>query len=354
MAGPLLIGLLVGQAQAGCEDLAQQVQWAEEEVLEVNPDAARSALELAEEALGCGSRQPPAQLARLFLVDGATSALQGDGPAAADAFAAAARTDAATWIDALGPKMRAQYDTAAAAPTEVGEVDVEAPGWDLLLNGKPAPFPTEVTAGLHIVQVADGDELVFGRVVWVVPGEVQLLTPDLPERAAKPEPVVAVVEPESEPKERGVALSAGIGALAAFGQPLDGVQADGTEVSEPGVKLTLPIELGVVVRSGGAWVRPVVGLAPLVGGRFLFATDEGAGASGFALLADLSAGVGLGSLDVGGAVGIAYPGRIGLRGLAGIGLGDTPLFGELRAGVNVGTGGRVEPAVGLAVSARVP
>ena len=354
MAGSLLIAWLAGSALA-CEDLPQNVAWAQEEVLEVNEDAARQLLGTAEKGIGCGSPQSPEDLARFFLVDGATAAMEADTPAMQDAFAAAARISADTWIEALGPKMRSEYEAAAALPVSTGTIEVASEGWETRLNGKLSTFPAKVPAGLHVVEIVDDDRVAFGRIVWVLAGEVQVLEPGLPERKTEPAGPVVVEAPVKSPSDDPVArLSVGLGAAAAFGQGLSGVTSDGDPVDEPGMKLTFPLEIGAVIQAETLWIRPAIGLAPLVGGRFLFATEDGAGTSGFAVLADLSAGVGAGDVDVGGLIGIRYPGRIALRGLGGLPLGDTPLFAELRAGVNVATGGRVEPAFGLGLSARVP
>lgn len=352
MAGSLLIAWLA--AAWACEDVEQQLGWATEGLIEADADEARSALDLAESGLGCGAVASPATLARFFLLDGATAALGGDRAATQDAFAAARRIDASVWVDALGARLREQHQ-AATGSGETGRVDVEAVGWEVRWDGVVATFPADVPAGLHVVQVVGDGEVAFGRVVWLEPGEELVVSSGLPpKQAAAPQDVVEVPARPSGGEPGPVALAFGVGVQGAFGDALSGERAGGEAVTEPGTKLTVPIDVGVVVTAGPLFVRPALGIAPLVGGKFLYATDDGAGASGLALLGELAVGAAAGSVEAGGLVGVAWPGRIAARGLVGLPEVVGPLGPELRLGVDLGTAGRVQPAGSLAMRGRFP
>lgn len=351
MAGPLLIAWLA--AAWACEDVEQQLGWATEGLIEADAAEARSALDLAEAGLGCGPVASRATLARFFLLDGAIAALEGDAEGTTAAFAAARRIDASVWVDALGSRLKAQH-AAATGTGETGVVDVEAPGWEAHWDGVPGVFPADVPAGLHVVQVVGDDGVAFGRVVWVAPGESLVVSSGLGPRAVAAPPAAAEVPPRpGGDAPAPLAFAFGVGVQGAFGGELTG-ERDGDAVSEPATKLTVPLDVGVVVRAGPLWLRPTVGIAPLLGGKFLYAAEAGAGASGFAALAELAAGGSAGAVDAGGLVGIAWPGRIAARALVGLPGVVGPLGPELRLGADLGTAGRVEPAASLAMRGRLP
>ncbi len=351
MAGSLLSAWLLASSAFGCEDVNERVQFALEEVFEVNPDAARRQLDEAEAALACGDRLTGRDIARMFLVEAAVAQLERDPGAMADALASAHQVDPELWIDELGPKMRADYEAAAAAERGTAEIRVDAPGWEIWVDGALRDSPAEVPAGLHVVQVVDQGAVYAGARVWVVPGETYDFRPGLPARGPAPE---AVVEASTPAPAASAWLYAGVGAAAAVGSALSGVTAAGERVAEPATKITVPVELGGVFRYKAVWARPAVGLAPLVGGHYLYAADGGAGASPFGILGSVAAGWTDRTWQVGGLAGVSYPGRIAARALAGRPIGATPLFVEARGGVNVGTSGRLEPAGGLAASVRLP
>lgn len=358
-----------GTAHA-CEDFSEAVDWALQNLMEIKTAEARTALDAAEDALACNPSLGPETLARFFIVDGAAAVFEGDPDSAALSFVAAHRLDANVWLDVLGPKIRQEYDAAQDRFDPVSDLTVQAaPGWTVWLDGGVLNGRAQVHAGLHVVQIVAGEWTSYGRVVYINPGQNETLVPDLPvvpdtptppatdpsERDAIARTTPRPSRPSSEPPAaRPWALTLDGAVSANLGQALEATLADGTQLAEPANKLTIPVQAGVRFRTGSWWMHPRLGVAPLVGGQFLFGTQDGARGVPYALLLSAAAGAQVGQIDVGGQLVMTDPSRLGARMVGGTGLGQTPLTAELRAGLDLGTANRWEPAAALALGFEWP
>lgn len=350
---------------ADCDPSAPLAR-AEQAVLEARLDVARSALRDVEAAFGCGAVAPREVLATAWLIEGAVETFGGDREAAAEAFVAASRTAPDLWLGSLGARLKADRDAAiAAASPGSGSLEVTGPpaGAFLAIDGVPTTSPARLAPGLHLVQAGRAaDAVVWGKVVYLPPD--QRVAVDVPafSPAAAPEPAPAAPAPAPEPApaapatvpepppDRGTGLfaHAALGGASVFGDPLVVDGGDQGRLDEPAVKVSVPIEVGAVLRPSEAlWLRAAAGTAPLIGGRLVYATGEGATAWPVAVFAHGSVGGSVGPADLGLLGGISLPGRIELRGTGSVALGSAPLRLELRGGVNAATARAVEPAVGL-------
>jgi hypothetical protein len=352
----LLLLSLSGAFAADCEAPAIAIEDALAKVLHGDLVAARTAFWRAEADLKCGTPATPEVLARLWIVEGAIFTFEGDPVSAADSFAAAGRVSPDTWYDALGPDLRAAALAAtAASPKAQGRLALDPPRGEpyvVWIDGTASPTPASVAEGMHVVQIGESGTVAIARTVYVGEGETVNIDHSLADRTPTVivEPVVVepiVIEPVvvRDDGDSGPYGHLGVGGDLALGRPL----ATSDDAAEPGVKFGLPVEMGVGLTSGSLWARVVLSAAPLLGGHYLYASDGTVNASRFALGGHAAAGVALDALDLGVSAGIAWPGRITARAIAGVGLGDLPLRVEARLGANLATERAAEPAIGVAV-----
>lgn len=355
----MVLGVLTAAAWA-CDPLDDGLDRVLASLLDVRLAEAASALEATSPSLACGVPATPAQAARLFLLDGALASLQGRSADAADAFAAAARADASLWLDALGPALRAQRDAAAARPPGGrGTLVVRPPEVDVRVDGAEWVGQT-LAAGLHLVQAQGADGAVgFGRVLLVQPDTEQVVTTGLVPPAPPPAPLAvaapAPAAPEAaRPPRAGPTpeLLAGVGATAWFGRDLSGHDRAGELLEERALKVLAPIEVAGELGLGPAWLRVAGSAGPLLGGRLLYGVDGEWTGSAWAFGGELGAGVRAAGFSLGATGGVALPGRLAARLVAGRRLG--PVRAELRGGANVATSGALEPAGGLWVLLDLP
>lgn len=185
---------------APCDTLPEVLDRVEDALLEGRLDAPVSTLDTIYASLGCGAPAPRAELARLFLLEGAIHTFVGDMESSSAAFVAANRLIPGFWNSDLGPQLRARYDAANEAPegdAPDGQIKLDPPSLTMvtLLDGDRAPFPINAAAGLHVVQVAPvGGEVVFGRVVRLLPGQSLTLSTGIFERAALPVSTVPTID----------------------------------------------------------------------------------------------------------------------------------------------------------------
>jgi len=342
----------VSVAHAECEDASALVNEALQEVLMANPEGARAALKDAEDSLGCGELLDPADSARFFLVEGALQHLLGRSEEAGEALLAARGADERIWIDSLGGPLRQVYDDQqpmeGAAPLSVVADEEHFAVW---LDGQQLPSEATVPVGLHLLQVSLDGEAVFGRLIMVRQNTPLTLSPDLPSPEPEPEPVPAVVS-QAPVADAGPALTLAVGFQAQLGEALSATSAEGVLLEEPSFKPGVPLELGVWLPLGSAWVEPRLGANTLLAGHYLFATEDGAGAWKVGLTGALHLGTTLGSTELGVGGGLLFPGRLqgSVRGRMPV---AGPLWLELEPGVYVGTGGRLEPLLKVQAALRL-
>ena len=346
--------LWISVASADCvADRTAFLGDAQEHVLTVDIDRAQAALDAAEEAMACGSVVAPEVLARFWLIDGALQVMRGDAGGAAQAFQSAAWVAPDVWMEDLGPAMRSAYDEAASVERTFGTREwtpTGATGW---IDGRLKENPTDVAVGLRLIQAGTSEsDVTFARIVLVTADAMRLETSvELPRpvpRVAElpaPDPVAPVVQGPTDPWVR---VYGGVGSSVSMGQEIDLV-SDGQPLIEPGLKVDIPLEFGAELRRGMFWLRAGGALAPLVNGSYLFALPEGVGRSAFAYGGRVGLGLALSAADVGVVTGVSLPGRIPIRTVAGVDLGDLPLKLELRVGLNLVTQRPVEPAGGLSL-----
>jgi hypothetical protein len=125
--------------------------------------------------------------------------------------------------------------------------------------------------------------------------------------------------------------------------------------SEPGssaVQLAVPLTTGLVVRGPqeGSWGRVEVAASSRLGSRWAYDDARGDALTPTAMGVNLAAGGRTAQGDVGALVGWQWPGRIALRALVAVPVGEGPLQLEGRLGTNVLAG--AEPAVEFLVAYR--
>jgi hypothetical protein len=362
---------LVPAVAAECPDRLERldmVEAAEQKLVEADLVGADLALRSLEKALGCGGLAESELLGRMWLVEGAWLTLQGDAQAATDSWQAAARVAPGRWVDAYGPELREAYEAAAREarvvgepPTETARIELDPPlfQWIGALDGVVTQFPARVNPGLHVVQVGPNeDDMRFARVLVAFPSAPSVVVTGLVE----PTNPFDVVDPAIVTGKRAqlrkaplpparVSLYTATGTDLALGR---GVPAEGQGPGEPGVKVLLPLETGLVVRPGGRAMFRVAGTAGLlVGGKFLHDDRYGPTQTPTALGAHLVGGAWSGLGDMGLLVGYQWPDRIPVRGVVAGRLPRFPFLVEGRLGMNAAFGRTPEPAADV-VFALVP
>ncbi|MCK6520316.1 hypothetical protein L6R49_02640 [Myxococcota bacterium] len=191
---------LVGAASAqecSAIDLDAEVEYAVGSVTDLDLDDARRVAEAAILNLGCLQRvADPQDLATLWQVLGASDVYDGNTAAAAPDFAQAAAVAPGFFNDRLGPEPRAAWE--AAAQTVTGEVTLDV--WPI--SGNAVLYidgvireerPVTLAPGAHLIQVAVGADVVFGRVITMEAGQSARVETGLPEPEREKPPVPLIL-----------------------------------------------------------------------------------------------------------------------------------------------------------------
>jgi hypothetical protein len=159
------ISLLVAVAFADCPPIAASLRRAEEDVVAYFIADAETALQQAATGFGC-STTTREELVRFWLVQAMIWDLAGD-ERADRALAAARALDPEQFTTDLGQALQTRWtETPPAALSPAIDLRIRGlrAGDRVLVDGQPASPPT-TPPGLHVVQVARGDEIVLGRVL---------------------------------------------------------------------------------------------------------------------------------------------------------------------------------------------
>ncbi len=329
--------------QGVCPSREDALNALEESVVTVDLGSVQERIDQVVASFECGRGATADQLARLWNAEGAYLHLDGDVTAAEESFQAARRVAYDQWTDAFGPKMREVWANTPEA-TERGSINVDPrlSWWTVLIDGEPAKLPADVPTGPHIVQGGPSvDDIRFGKLVFVRPGGIAVAVHDQQEGIAPTvaSDIEAAVKPTDLLPRFTVHTSAGGG--FAFGR---------AEGAEPAAKVPLALEvtgIGRLPLSAGAdrrlWFRTGVSAWPMMTGAWSFDGQQGPASVPNGLGLQVAAGGRNVQGDVGAMLGWQWPGRVQMRVLAALELGDLPLAIEPRVGLNAGRG--AEPAV---------
>jgi hypothetical protein len=189
-------------------DLHAVVQQGVQAILDYDENAARGHAERARASLAClDAVAAPADLADIWLVLAAAAFYDGHPDVAEPNLAQANAVDAGFYEEVLGYELRDLWHRVAAEPRAQASIRV-APvpeGAELLVDGRARyEQPVVVDQGYHLIQVAMGSEVLFGRVL------------DLgPDQAA--DVATGLLPPSSPASVPWFALGAGAAAVAAAG-----------------------------------------------------------------------------------------------------------------------------------------
>ncbi|MCB9674730.1 MAG: hypothetical protein H6737_06410 [Alphaproteobacteria bacterium] len=219
-----LIGAaLAADAPPPCPAVPPLLDAATAALVEVETSTAQARMDEAEEALlACREIFDPLTLGRLWLLEGALRSVEGDEPAANDAFAASGRVAPEAWQDVFGPTIRGQYELARVRDPGASVLDLlpELGANRAWVDGAPVEgAPIETTGGLHALQIADPTGVVlFSQVLWLAPEERMALETGVP-TAARIDTVEAPVPVAVAPPKKRVdpLLVSGAGAVAVGG-----------------------------------------------------------------------------------------------------------------------------------------
>ncbi len=329
-----------------CPDRAAQLDTLQASVVTADFANVPDQLEAATEAFGCGAKATPDQLAALWIAEGAYLALTGESVAAIDSFSAARRVAPDGWIEAYGGSLRKAWEV-APQPSTVGRIDVDPrpQWWTVFVDGVPVDsLPLEAGTGLHVVQVGpDAADIRMGKVVFLRPGSTAVAAHSLEEGAP---PVPKAVTPEAPPPPELPSLPM-LSAHVAAGA---GVAVGRSEPGSSAAQIAVPLEWGVLYRRGGLWGRLGASSALRIGSQWAYSDARGDALTPTALGTQLAVGGRTAQGDVGALVGLQWPGRVALRALVAVPLGESPFYAEGRLGTNILAG--AEPAVELLLAVR--
>ncbi|MDO9280597.1 MAG: hypothetical protein Q7U06_01745 [Pseudomonadota bacterium] len=210
-----MIPLLASLAFA-CPNIDAEVERATSALIAGDFTNARTALQEAEASFACAAATPT-QIARFWLVEGATAHLRAETATARVSLAAARATAPTLFDDRLGPEVRATW--AAAEPAGSGSLVLE-PRRAAFIDGEGVTtWPLTVSAAPHVVQVVGADGSVrFGRVVRIGAGEDAMVETNL---GNEPEVLAGAQAPKEARAKKSPAMlilagvaAAGAGAFA--------------------------------------------------------------------------------------------------------------------------------------------
>lgn len=213
----MVVWAMSASAIEPCPDPEASLRAAEDAVVEGRTRDARDRLAEVEETLGCRTSTPEL-LARFWVAEGAASFADGDLSSADLSFAAARRVAPELWTQDFGSKARAAWSAswppAGRPATGVLELDPHPVQNRGLLDGSPSRWPSETSAGLHLVQLEVDGQIRFGRFVRVDAGTLELVL------SGAAEPLPALPPVSNEPKDPPDLLALGAGAVALAGASL--------------------------------------------------------------------------------------------------------------------------------------
>ena len=162
----------------------------------------RNALIEAESQFQC-TEASPEQVHRFWLIE-AISLLGEDRPQdAARAFAAAKTIRPNSFPEQLGSKMKEEWQK-AKAPTGSGLVALSphlADGQEGRVDGQPTEWPASVSAGPHLVQVLQDNQVRFGELLMVNAQHAHTLNTGLLAPSSKP---ALPTKQDPPPKKKGL------------------------------------------------------------------------------------------------------------------------------------------------------
>ncbi|MES2640561.1 MAG: hypothetical protein V4850_13795 [Myxococcota bacterium] len=227
--------LLLASLASACPDLNDAVERATSALISGDFADARTALDAAEASFACAPATT-SQIARFWLVEGASAHLRNE-TANARTFLAAAREAAPTeFDDRLGPEIRATW--AAAVPDGSGSLVLE-PRRAVLIDGQGVTeWPAIISAAPHVLQVVGADGTVrFGRVVRISAGEDAMVEANLGN-----EPAAAGIAGVAAPKEARPKKSPAMLILAGVAAAGAGAFAGGALAQNPTLDTATDVE----------------------------------------------------------------------------------------------------------------
>lgn len=321
-----------------CPDRVETLGSAREAVEVVDIELAEALLGQLLISFGCGAVAARDEVAEYFLLEGALASYRGDDEGLREAFRSASAVSEYFWLASLGAAMQERFVAAREVSPELGKVRFEPllDGHTLFVDGTRWDDATAVNVneGLHLLQVAEEDRVVFAAVVTVPAGGQHIVEHELQPWRPSPSGEGELVVPKP-PAREAVALHLATGLALGMGGALEGQTGAGMR-KESAQKLAVPVEVGVVVHRAGAFVRAAASVAPSLSGDLLFGTDDGGRASRLSVGGHVAGGATLGAFEIGALSGPSWPGRWQVRAIGGLAL-PGPMRVELRAGANAVT-----------------
>jgi hypothetical protein len=227
-------------------------------------------------------------------------------------------------------------------------------GW---IDGGRAPDTLDLT-GPHVLQRRDALRLQSALVVdgaplpaWWAPEPEPVAVPGPSPGPRRTPPPDRHVSASTHPASPSAPIADGrlvlrvhvaTGVQVAFGAAFSS-----TDAHEPATKVIVPVEAGLELDVLKGWVRLAGELTPLVDGTWVYDRDGSPYATHLGGGVALSGGGRFGIGHIGALVGGRDPSRFVFQAVGGVQLHDSGLRIEGRAGVDLTTSMRVEPAVGV-------
>ena len=348
--GGLLTAWLTAAAW-GCAPVEPILEAGVDAVVGLDFTAAEAELREGMSRWSCGAVASPDSVARYWQLEAAIASLRGQADVASEAFATARAAAPWVWTERLGPALRAQWAAAPSPGSATVTVAGLPDGWGAWRDGAPLGAAPAWPAGPHLLQVGpSADRIAHSMRVDVFAGEGQRVR--LPAAMSAPGRAVGEAGPSAVDDGPGSTLAFAVAAGVAIAH---GAAAAGGDVSEPATKPTGALALGVRWRRGAPWLQLSAGGLGLLGGEWAYADDGAWAGTPIAATAAIGGGGRWRSVDLGAALGAAWPGRATARALAAIPIGQGPWGIALAAGANLPTSARpVEPATELSLTWRTP
>jgi hypothetical protein len=161
-------------ARAECDDPELLLESLEQATASGRFEEAETSSKLLVEALGCGKLAHPSLVARMWVTEAVLLSVRGEVAASDDALAAAARIAPSEPPELYGSAVRKRWEAASRRPLpEMGRVRLDPlpEGYLGVIDGALHEFPTDLPAGLHLLQVGpELDRMETARVFDLPPG----------------------------------------------------------------------------------------------------------------------------------------------------------------------------------------
>jgi hypothetical protein len=204
-------------ARAECGDPGLLLEALEQATASGRFEEAEAHSQLLVHAFGCGELAEPSLVARMWVTEAVLLAVRGEVVASDDALAAAARIAPSEPPELYGSALRNRWEAAARRPLpEMGKVRLDPlpEGYLGAIDGALHEFPTDLPAGLHLLQVGpELDRMETARVFDLPPGIDLVL--ELPFERAPVQPPPP--EPQQRPSSSGPRQRRILGALVVGG-----------------------------------------------------------------------------------------------------------------------------------------